>query len=116
MPRAKGWRRRGERSSQEVPLGAVLDELLAQPELARGAPIGRLAGAWEAVVGPRLARETAPMSLERGVLVVGAASGAWGAQARFLAEEIRRRANETLGEEVVRRVHVVVREHPREGL
>ncbi len=116
MPRPKGWGRRGERSASEVRLGAVLEELLRQPEFARGAPIGRLASRWEGVVGPRLASETAPVSLERGVLVVAASSGPWGAQARFLGEEIRRRANEVLGGTTVQRVHVVVRADPGEAL
>ncbi len=117
MPHSKGWRgRRERRSSSEAPLGAVLDELLREPVFARGAPIGRLAASWTDVVGPRLASETAPVSLEQGVLVVSATSGPWGAQARFLAEEIRLRANESLGEELVARVRVVVRPQPREPL
>lgn len=117
MPGPKGWRRRrGERTSSEVPLGEVIEEVMRRPEFARGAPIARLASSWEALVGPRLAAETSPVSLERGVLMVAAASGPWGAQARFLAEEIRRRANELLGEQTVRRVHVVVRENRREPL
>lgn len=109
MPHSKGWRRRDRRAPGEAPIGAILDELLQEPVFARGAPIGRLAVAWADVVGPRLAAETAPVSLEQGVLVVAATSGPWGAQARFLAGEIQRRANACLGEEVVRRVQVVVR-------
>jgi len=117
MPHSKGWGRRSDRrSASEVPLGVVLDELLRERVFARGAPIGRLAASWAEVVGPRLAAETAPASLEQGVLVVAATSGPWGAQARFLAEEIRRRANEALGEEMVGRVQVVVRPEARKPL
>jgi hypothetical protein len=43
-------------------------------------------------------------------------SGPWGAQARFLAEEIRRKANEAIGSEEVDRVTIVVREDPRKPL
>ena len=53
--------------------------------------------------------ETAPASLERGILTVSATDGPWGAQARFLHEEIRRRANQQLGAEAVRSVRIVVR-------
>jgi hypothetical protein len=60
-------------------------------------------------VGPRLAAETAPVSLEAGLLVVGATSGPWGAQARFLHEEIRRKADEALGEGRVTAIRIVVR-------
>jgi hypothetical protein len=60
------------------------------------------------VVGERLAHETRPARLEAGTLVVHAVSGPWGSQAQFLAEEIRKRANATLGTDQVQRVHVVV--------
>ena len=117
MPHSKGWRsRRDERTLQEVPLGEVLEGLLRERTFARGMPIGRLVAGWEQVVGPRLAAATAPASLDGGVLVVAATSGPWGAQARFLGEEIRRRANEALGSEEVTRVQVVVRPELREPL
>ncbi len=117
MPHSKGWRRRrDERTLQETPLGRVLDGLLREQVFARGMPIGRLATDWASVVGPRLAAETAPVTLEQGVLVVAASTGPWGAQARFLAEEIRKRANEALGADEVRRVQVVVRPDPRKPL
>ena len=90
--------------------------MLADAAFARGLPVGRLAAAWAEVVGPRLARETAPESLEAGVLTVAAGTGPWGAQARFLAEEIRHRANAALGVEAVRAVRIVVRPQGPEAL
>jgi hypothetical protein len=44
-------------------------------------------------------------------LTVAVSTGPWGAQARFLAEEIRRKANEALGSEVDK-VTIVVRDDP----
>ncbi len=109
MPHSTGWSRRRDRRSREaVPLGEVVEGLLAEEVFARGMPIAKLVSAWPRLVGDRLAAETSPMSLEGGVLVVGASSGPWGAQARFLHDEIRKKAAEELGEEVVRRVRVVV--------
>lgn len=113
MPNAKGFGRRRDRASDEpVPLGDVLDALMAEQLFARGMPVARLAAAWSDVVGDRLASETAPSALEDGVLTVTAASGPWGAQARFLHEEIRRRADEALGGGLVRAVRIIVR-NPR---
>ena len=63
-------------------------------------PIAELASAWAAIVGERLAADTTPVSLEGGVLTVGVDNGPWGAQARFLHEEIRRKADEALGGEI----------------
>jgi hypothetical protein len=63
-----------------------------------------------------LAAESAPVSLERGFLVVAATTGPWGAQVRFLAEQIRERAQASIGPGSVAKVQVVVRADPRKGL
>ena len=110
MPHSKGYRRRsGEPSGEPVELGEVIDGLLAEQVFARGLPVAQLAAAWSSVVGERLASETAPATLEGGVLTVTATSGPWGAQARFLHEEIRRRADEALGGGQITSVRIIVR-------
>jgi predicted nucleic acid-binding Zn ribbon protein len=117
MPSSKGWRRRtGDRTPEPTSIGQIVEGLLRERAFARGLPIGRLTASWEDVVGPRLASESAPVSFDGGVLVVAASSGAWGAQVRFLSEEVRRRANEALGSEQVAKVRIVVRREPRKGL
>lgn len=109
MPHSKGYgRRRERRSTDPVGLGAVVDGLLAQDAFSRGMPIAKLMASWPQLVGERLAQATQPASLEGGVLVVRASDGPWGAQATFLAEEIRKRADEALGGGVVKRVRVVI--------
>lgn len=110
MPHAKGFRSRGDGPSKEpVAIGEVIDGLLSEQVFARGLPVAQLAAEWATIVGERLASETAPSSLEAGVLTVVATSGPWGVQAGFLHEEIRRRAEEALGEGSIRSVRVVVR-------
>ena len=110
MPHAKGFRSRGDGPSKEpVAIGEVIDGLLSEQVFARGLPVAQLAAEWATIVGERLASETAPSSLETGVLTVVATSGPWGVQAGFLHEEIRRRAEEALGEGSIRSVRVVVR-------
>ena len=118
MPSSKGWKTRAdERTMQDTAIGAVVDELLVRERaFARGLPIGRLAASWDDVVGPRLASESAPVSLDGGVLIVAASSGPWGAQVRFMTEEIRRRANQRLGADVVAKVQVTVRPDPQKPL
>jgi hypothetical protein len=109
VPRSKGFVHRVERRSGDpVPIGEVLDGLLQEDVFARGMPVVRLIKAWPALVGDRLAGATTPVSLEGGVLVVRAADGPWGSQARYFAEEIRRRADDALGGEVVTAVRVVI--------
>jgi predicted nucleic acid-binding Zn ribbon protein len=110
VPHAKGFRRRGkDPSSEPVELGDVIDNLMADQVFARGMPVAHLAAAWTSIVGERLASETAPAALEAGVLTVTATSGPWGAQARFLHEEIRRRADEALGNNQITAIRIVVR-------
>jgi hypothetical protein len=110
MPHSKGWRnRKDERTVDEMSIGAIVDGLMRERVFARGVPIGQLASDWAAVVGDRLAAESAPVSLDAGVLVVAASDGPWGAQVRFLASEIAKKANAELGSQAVRQVRVVVR-------
>jgi predicted nucleic acid-binding Zn ribbon protein len=110
MPNAKGWRtRRDPRTSDAVQIGEIVDGLMREEVFSRGIPVAELAMKWPAIVGERLAGETAPASLEGGVLTVSATNGPWGAQARFLQEQIRLKANEALGSEVIGTVRVVVR-------
>jgi hypothetical protein len=117
MPHSKGFRRRkDERTLHETPIGEVVDGLLRDKAFARGMPIGQLAAGWADVVGPRLAAESAPVSLEGGVLVVAATTGPWGAQVRFLVDRIRVRAEEALGDGTVAAVRVIVRPEPLKGL
>lgn len=89
-------------------LGSVLDQLLGTRPWGGGVRIGRLAKAWVTVVGDRLARETAPIRLEAGVLMVRASSAAWAAQVRFLEREIADRVNRVSAGEPVRSVKVLV--------
>jgi predicted nucleic acid-binding Zn ribbon protein len=117
MPSSKGWKhRKDERTMRDSSIGDVLDGLMLERAFSRGLPIGQLSADWASVVGARVAAESAPVSLDGGVLVIAASSGPWGAQVRFLAEEIRKKVNRAFGEEHVRRVQIVVRDDPRKGL
>ena len=82
--------------------------MMSEEVFSRGMPIATLASRWTAVMGERLAAQTEPATLEGGVLTVRATNGPWGAQARFLGEQIRANANRALGSGEVRSVRVVV--------
>jgi predicted nucleic acid-binding Zn ribbon protein len=98
------------RDDEPSGLGSVIRSLLGAPRLRQGMALGRLSRAWKVVVGEQLAAETEPVSLDDSGLVVGATSPAWGAQVRFLAEDIRKRASEALDGLAVGPVRVIVRE------
>ena len=100
---------RPDSGEPERPVGSLLRSILDQPRMRRGLALGRLLRSWEDVVGPELARETRPLALDEGGLLVGATSAAWATQVRFLAEEIRRRSLPIVGQAGVRSVRVIVR-------
>lgn len=109
MPHSKGFaNRKDRRTGDPVPIGDVVDRLMAEGVFSRGMPIATLMSRWPELVGERLAAATEPASLERGVLVVRASDGPWGAQANFLADAIRAKADEALGGGQVTSVKVVV--------
>ncbi len=113
MPDAKGFSGRTRpRSTDAVSLGDIVDGLMRERVFSRGMPVAELASRWPELVGERLATETAPAALDEGVLTVQVSTGPWGAQATFLHEEIRRKADEALGGGRVERVRIVVR-NPR---
>lgn len=109
MPHSKGFARRKDgRSTDPIPIGEIVDGLLKEDVFARGLPIATLMQRWPELVGERLAEATTPVLLEGGVLTVRAADGPWGSQARYLVDEIQRRADEALGGGQVRAVRIVV--------
>jgi predicted nucleic acid-binding Zn ribbon protein len=103
---------RAERSDEVQPLGSVLDSMATDRPLASGLTLGRLGRRWEDVVGERLARECGPAALEGGLLLVRASSAAWAAQVKFLASEVRDRANQVLGFPAIQAVNVAVQQAP----
>ena len=61
MPHSKGFeRRKDDRSGDPVPIGAVVDALMAEEVFARGMPVAELARRGPRLVGERLAAESAP--------------------------------------------------------
>ena len=97
---------RRRRSEDVHSLGSILGGLAEQRVLATGLALGRLASRWDGIVGPRLATETTPVRLERGVLVVAASTQPWAAQVRFLEREIAARASTQTAP--IREIRVVV--------
>ncbi len=67
---------------------------------------------WDAIVGATMAARSAPTSLRRGVLRVVVPSPAWATEIGYLAGDVRRAVNDSLGREVVREVRVYVGKVP----
>ncbi len=66
-------------------------------------------GRWEQVVGAHVAAHAWPLSLADGTLSIAVDQPGWATQLTYLESDLRRRANELAGPDVVRRVRVTVR-------
>ena len=66
----------------------------------------RIHTAWVEIAGEELARHVQPVRLAGGVLVVRAESAGWATQVRYLAAQLKERANAVLGEGEVTTVTV----------
>ena len=67
---------------------------------------GTLWKRWRGIVGPDVAAHAEPTSLRGGVLRIRADSPVWAHEIGYLVEEIRTRANATLGTEAVMEIKV----------
>jgi predicted nucleic acid-binding Zn ribbon protein len=97
-------------SRRERPPKALQDLLgaaVGRPEILKTVRVMRAFRDWKAIVGEPLARKSAPVKYDHGVLIVHVASAVWALELRFQAEEIKRRLNELLGEDAVREVRFV---------
>jgi len=76
-------------------------------ELLRGAPLsdGKVTFAWNAAVGPGLERVTT-VKLERGVLIIDAASAQWSREIQRSSPVILARLQSLLGKDTVRKLEV----------
>jgi predicted nucleic acid-binding Zn ribbon protein len=76
-------------------------------ELLRGAPLsdGKVTFAWNAAVGPALERVTT-VKLERGVLIIDAASAQWSREIQRSSGVILARLQSLLGKDTVRKLEV----------
>jgi predicted nucleic acid-binding Zn ribbon protein len=76
-------------------------------ELLRGTPLsdGKVTFAWNAAVGPALERVTT-VKLERGVLIIDAASAQWSREIQRSSGVILARLQSLLGKDTVRKLEV----------
>lgn len=92
--------------SEPAPLRGLLGSAASGYGLDDALSAGTLWKRWVEVVGPDVAAHAEPTSLREGVLRVRADSPVWAHEIGYLAAEIKKRANETLGREAVAEVRV----------
>lgn len=98
---------RAPRGADPRPLADLLSRELRRRGWAQRLEEARVHELWPSIAGAQLAAHTEPVRLHGGVLVVRADSATWATQVRYLAGDVLRRANETLGDGQVHRLTVV---------
>lgn len=94
-------------SRRERPPKALQDLLgaaVGRPEILKTVRVIRAFRNWAEIVGEALEQKSRPVKFDHGVLIVHVVSSVWALEMRFLAEEIKRKLNEKLGEEAVREI------------
>lgn len=84
----------------------VLPSVGAELGLKDAVGAGRVWASWTTIVGEQIAAHAEPTSLRDGVLRVRAESPSWATEIAYLAGDIRRRVNESVGRDVVREIKV----------
>ena len=96
--------------SDATPLPPRVAELLSMVGRKLGLDHPREVGVvwdrWRAIVGDDIAAHAEPSSLRNGLLRVRTDSPGWATEIGYLADEIRKKANETVGRELVNEVRV----------
>jgi hypothetical protein len=78
-------------------------------------PLDFLTALWPAIVGPRLAEQTRPVSWEKGVVQIAVADREWQEQLEQMPGTLRDRINKWWGARVVERVSFLQGKVPRSG-
>ncbi|HOX26831.1 MAG TPA: DUF721 domain-containing protein [Candidatus Krumholzibacteria bacterium] len=90
-----------DRKEGPVPLGRILDGVLAECGLSDRLAERSLLDAWATIVGERVAAHVRAVDLRERVLYLAADHGAWRQEVSLLAPQIRAACNARFGENAV---------------
>lgn len=79
----------------------VSDLLGRRPELSERVTEARVRREWSRLVGAAVARQSQPLSFQRGVLTIGVASSPWLHQLLLVADELRECLNRGVGSDII---------------
>jgi len=91
---------------------AVLARVLASAGIDRELPGWRAVEAWDAIVGPRVARRTKAVAFRDGTLIVEVDGSSWMHHMQFMERDVLRNIDTAIGAGHVRALRCVV---PRGG-
>ena len=89
-------------SSRTKTIGNAIEELVAQLGIKKKLHEQDAFVVWDEAVGERIAKVATPTRMLRGTLIISVKSGAWRNELNMRKQEILRRINELLGDEIVK--------------
>ena len=89
-------------SSRTKTIGDAIEELVAQLGIKKKLHEQDAFVVWDEAVGERIAKIATPTRMLRGTLIISVKSGAWRNELNMRKQEILRRINELLGDEIVK--------------
>jgi predicted nucleic acid-binding Zn ribbon protein len=90
-----------EKIHSAVPIGSVIDKILHSQIPRTGAEITRIGQMWDKIVGEIIAENTRPAALKEKTLLVHVNSSPWLHHLHFLKEDIVRKVNDALSNELI---------------
>ena len=90
-----------EKIHSAVPIGSVIDEILHSHVPLTAAEITRIGQMWDNIVGEIIAENSRPAALKEKILLVHVNSSPWLHHLHFLKEEIVRKVNDALSEDLI---------------
>lgn len=104
---------RRKRSLKPEPLGQIIRKVAKRDGIPLDLADLRLLSLWDRAVGPRVAAQTFPQEIRRGILQVRVSSSVWMHQLQFLKEDILRKLQEVMGSDAVKGFRFSIGEIPR---
>jgi predicted nucleic acid-binding Zn ribbon protein len=92
------------KNQNPVPIGQIIQSLM---EFHRKAPLGQLgilAELWETAVGPAIGRNTRPVAIKGGLLLIHVSNSVWMQQLQFMKNDLLISIHRTLGSEWIREI------------
>lgn len=97
-------RRRQIAPNEPVSLGQSLQRLISDLGIEMRLSERKVIMLWEEVVGPEIARATEPDRMTRGSLHIRVKTAPWRHALMFQREEIRRKLNGRMGEDLIKQI------------
>ncbi|MFC2075115.1 DUF721 domain-containing protein [Bdellovibrionota bacterium] len=102
--------RRRNKKTEPEPISELLEKHFAKIKREDHLHTYQIWTHWEEIVGKKLAKKSAPKSLQKGRLVIVVKNGAWMTQLRFMTKQIRQAVNRVLQKTVVKEIYCTVGE------